>query len=255
MYFDEILASDHYADAIGPAILLDAQVFLMRQREDVFCSSFRLPRDELILPPLPYDPMFVAFPGRFGILVHREIINGAPCWLVMGYENGHTLNCKEQGRRVLPVVTAHGGIPYCTAVDETTGEALPEHALCSEASCFEATVINQARAVETLCGLLNSKAAKVETVSPPRDLQKAREKKGKNPLVEYRVLTLELPPPPKTEQGFGAHASPRLHTCRGHFMTFTEDRPAFGKLSGRFWCPPHWKGQKSSGAILKRYEV
>jgi hypothetical protein len=46
-----------------------------------------------------------------------------------------------------------------------------------------------------------------------------------------------------------------LHKCRGHFKTYTEDAPLFGKYSGRFFVQAHARGKKSNGEILKDYEA
>ena len=47
----------------------------------------------------------------------------------------------------------------------------------------------------------------------------------------------------------------RAHLVRGHFATFTEDAPAFGKPwgIGRFWIPPHIRGDESKGIVEKEY--
>lgn len=48
-----------------------------------------------------------------------------------------------------------------------------------------------------------------------------------------------------------------FHLCRGHFATYTADKPLFGnpKNVGRFWIPPHTKGKKERGEIIKDYAI
>ena len=46
-----------------------------------------------------------------------------------------------------------------------------------------------------------------------------------------------------------------LHVCRGHFATYTEDRKLFGKLTGTFWIPAHFKGLPKNGVITKDYQL
>lgn len=48
-----------------------------------------------------------------------------------------------------------------------------------------------------------------------------------------------------------------FHLCRGHFATYTADRPMFGnpKLVGRYWHPPHTRGKKDRGEIIKDYAI
>jgi hypothetical protein len=46
-----------------------------------------------------------------------------------------------------------------------------------------------------------------------------------------------------------------LHICRGHFANYSEEKPLFGKYSGRFWVPDHVGGRPEAGAVVKNYSV
>jgi hypothetical protein len=46
-----------------------------------------------------------------------------------------------------------------------------------------------------------------------------------------------------------------LHICRGHFSTYSEDKPLFGKYPGTFWVPDHVRGSKERGEVVKDYDV
>lgn len=46
-----------------------------------------------------------------------------------------------------------------------------------------------------------------------------------------------------------------FHLCRGHFATYTQEKPLFGKYAGKFWIAAHTRGQKERGEIIKDYEV
>lgn len=46
-----------------------------------------------------------------------------------------------------------------------------------------------------------------------------------------------------------------LHSCRGHFKTYTPERRLFGKYIGTFWIPPHMRGNAEVGIVQKEYEV
>lgn len=48
-----------------------------------------------------------------------------------------------------------------------------------------------------------------------------------------------------------------FHLCRGHFATYTAEKPMFGnpKLVGRYWHPPHTRGKKERGEIIKDYAM
>lgn len=82
---------------------------------------------------------------------------------------------------------------------------------------------------------------------PDAKLQKARAKRGKQPLFSY--WTLELTPGRlEDRQDFGGtHASPRLHLRRGHPRQY-----APGKYT---WVQPCAVGNKASGMIHKDYRL
>ena len=100
--------------------------------------------------------------------------------------------------------------------------------------------------------------------------------------VKLEDITDDVAPPPKIRRrlkipevkrytlniaGHGARPSrdynegPKgvmpFHLCRGHFATYTADKPMFGnpKLVGRYWHPPHMKGKKENGEIVKDYAI
>lgn len=53
-------------------------------------------------------------------------------------------------------------------------------------------------------------------------------------------------------------ADRRIHIVRGHFATYTADKPLFGRAStgvGKFWHPAHTRGNMAAGAVVKDYEV
>ncbi len=102
--------------------------------------------------------------------------------------------------------------------------------------------------------LLSCKNVTYEQESPPVKLQKSRVKKGKPPLSSYYVLKLK---PTTSRKDYEAKNlwTNRVHLCRGHVREYTEDRPLFGKYTGRFWIPPHVRGDKKQGVIHKDYEI
>jgi hypothetical protein len=46
-----------------------------------------------------------------------------------------------------------------------------------------------------------------------------------------------------------------LHSCRGHFKTYTPEHRLFGRHIGTFWIPPHMRGRAEVGIVKKEYEV
>lgn len=62
---------------------------------------------------------------------------------------------------------------------------------------------------------------------------------------------------PSRDYNEGQQGVMPFHLCRGHFATYTADKPMFGnpKLVGRYWHPPHMKGKKENGEIVKDYAI
>jgi hypothetical protein len=73
----------------------------------------------------------------------------------------------------------------------------------------------------------------------------------------YHVLVVRPPGAKSDHPGEEIGNMPR-HVCRGHFAEYG---PKFGKgllfgrLEGRFYVPPHMKGDAKNGTVLKDYEV
>lgn len=78
-------------------------------------------------------------------------------------------------------------------------------------------------------------------------LQKARAKRGKQPLFSYWTLELDLTRAESSESLGGTHASPRLHLRRGHARQY-----APGKWT---WVQPCVVGNNQSGMVHKDYKV
>ena len=78
-----------------------------------------------------------------------------------------------------------------------------------------------------------------------------------HPRYRYRVLAIDpgalrvrRPDSPPT----GRHGV-SLHICRGHFATYSAERPLFGKYAGTFWIPQHTRGDPRVGFVEKDYAV
>ena len=111
--------------------------------------------------------------------------------------------------------------------------------------------------VLNLCLLiLNCKNIGTETTPAPVKLNNKRKKKGKLPIYSYKTLVIK--PITKKEKAIPKHLwNNRIHLARGHFKTYTEDKPRFGRVGdyGRFWVRPHVRGQNHEGVVMKDYKV
>lgn len=102
---------------------------------------------------------------------------------------------------------------------------------------------------------MNTKNVVMEAVEPNAKENKQRQKHGKLPLMRYHVLKIKPMGRAANDDQGGTHASPALHIRRGHFKTYTDAAPLFGKYVGTFWVDQHIAGKKSDRVVVKDYEV
>lgn len=92
-----------------------------------------------------------------------------------------------------------------------------------------------------------------------RQVRRARERKGLGPLIKYKILHIKPygRQPRKPASGNKTGVKQAVHTTRGHFKTFTADKPAFGKPwgVGTFWVGPFVSGNPEFGLVLKDYHI
>jgi hypothetical protein len=95
--------------------------------------------------------------------------------------------------------------------------------------------------------------------APPSPLieRKPWTKKHGRPLVRYHVLDIDPMRKVLKHEGRSDQVGLKkaLHICRGHFATYTEDAPLFGRITGTFWKPQHVRGSAKHGAVVKDYNV
>jgi hypothetical protein len=87
-----------------------------------------------------------------------------------------------------------------------------------------------------------------ERISPKNSVSK---------LVRYRVLDIAPMRDVLDHEGEARSKGLRhaLHICRGHFKTFTDEAPLFGKHTGQYWWPQHVRGHAGEGMVIKGYAV
>ena len=94
-------------------------------------------------------------------------------------------------------------------------------------------------------------------IEPPAKLSKAWKRKNGRPLARHYVLDIE--PMRQVLQTEGnvdeVGLKQALHICRGHFKTYTPDRPLFGRTTGTFWWPMTARGHSPAGVVSKDYRV
>jgi len=82
-------------------------------------------------------------------------------------------------------------------------------------------------------------------------------RRTKAPVMKFH--TLDINPMREVLRTEGRLAecgiSRAMHICRGHFATYTQESPLFGKYIGTFWRPDHVRGKASDGVVVKDYRV
>lgn len=107
--------------------------------------------------------------------------------------------------------------------------------------------------------VMSCKNVGMELVAAPAALNKKRLKKNKTPVFAYRTLVVDLRGSRTVRPGAQADspgsATQPLHIRFGHYKTYTEERPLFGKHVGRYWWQPVTKGDLAHGKVVKRYKL
>ena len=108
--------------------------------------------------------------------------------------------------------------------------------------------------------MLNCKNVKETEIEPSPKLSKRFRKKTGFPLSRYHILSIGKTYNAKDEQkethteGSEGHARAQ-HIARGHFRTYTPEKPLFGKVHGTFWIDAHVRGDKGEGIVKKDYSI
>ena len=162
----------------------------------------------------------------------------------------------ESLRLTLPKVPDQGAhVMSCLMTPTADGES-PLGSLSDE------LYYNAGADISTMCRFLrllncaNSIFVEVNPKNPPASPKKPREPGSFK--YAYKLLRLDLGKPRGGVHSLGEikHLwSNPLHSCRGHFRTYTPEHGLFGKVAGTFWIPPHMRGNADHGVVVKDYEV
>lgn len=102
--------------------------------------------------------------------------------------------------------------------------------------------------------LFNCKNIEVQDVVPSKSQQKRR--KQVKPLISYKTLVIS--PGSKSKKNANRPhqgGENRVHLCRGHFKTYTEDAPLLGHGVGTYWWAPMARGSRKKGVVHKDYKI
>jgi hypothetical protein len=110
-------------------------------------------------------------------------------------------------------------------------------------------------------GFMNCKNVTVEPMHTPESfakLNRIREINRRKPLVRWSTVVVE-PLKQILRESRGKTGAQRieaaLHIARGHFKTFTEERPLFGRAVGTYFWHQQVRGNAERGSVNKTYDV
>lgn len=103
--------------------------------------------------------------------------------------------------------------------------------------------------------LMNCRNVSVEHVAGAPQTRKRR-KRG-TPSQDHHVIRLPGRPSPANPAAARESAGDPMpfHLVRGHFKTFTDDAPLFGKRVGTYWWGWQTRGKSENGVVTKHYET
>lgn len=113
--------------------------------------------------------------------------------------------------------------------------------------------------VVTAFALMGCRNIDLRDTPPSRQVRRAAARAGLP--APFTVKTLVVRPLARRKQT-DSDAPPNndavpiaLHWVRGHFKTFTAEKPLLGRATGTFWWTPHLAGSKEAGVVVKDYKI
>lgn len=100
-------------------------------------------------------------------------------------------------------------------------------------------------------GLMNCKNVHTEERSTGNVFN--RKKRKRSPKLDYHVIV--LPAPAGGGEDAGGHWDVQRHKVRGHFKTYTADKPLMGRHVGTYWFAWHLRGDAERGRIIADYKL
>lgn len=175
--------------------------------------------------------------------------NGTP--LLIGH-----YRMKDEGGpftgRVMDARLSQIGRHLCLTSAEESGTEVPEHP--SSLASFYFAKIGALYIVDVALRMMHVK--NVELAEVPRKRRKKQRRLRPDERISWRTVKVR----PQGKQYAAADASSlpgmtSLHIVRGHFATYTAEKPLFGKYVGTYWREPHTRGSAEHGEVAKDYEV
>lgn len=143
------------------------------------------------------------------------------------------------------MITTH---PVVRQRAHTLGLDLSELNVLADLACLAITFLH--------CKNIGLADVNCPPASPKRG-KKYRNRQQDDKVDTYKVL--EINPFRQAARAANGGEEPgikkALHICRGHFKTYTPEKPLLGRHTGTFWFPQHIKGNPDQGTVTKDYVV
>jgi hypothetical protein len=98
--------------------------------------------------------------------------------------------------------------------------------------------------------LSNARNVTLESVTPNVHESKQWKRKTGRDLVTFNRIIL----PNRVRESMATGEGPGpLELVKGHFKTYTTERPLFGRITGSWWWEPHLRGSAAQGIKLHDY--
>lgn len=105
-------------------------------------------------------------------------------------------------------------------------------------------------------GWINCRNVELVDVLPSASQRRKRQRKGNLLGMEYKKIVLDgRSRRSLTSNQEAEKRHQRLHVVRGHFKTYTAEKPLMGKLVGQYWWHQQTRGDADLGVIHHEYEV
>jgi hypothetical protein len=104
---------------------------------------------------------------------------------------------------------------------------------------------------------MNCKNVTTTAIEPDAKLNRERTKAGLKPFLRYHTINIDpMKRVLKIEGNIETEGLKRaLHICRGHFATYSPEKPLFGHFAGTVWKPAHVRGTPDEGIVVSDYKI
>lgn len=104
-------------------------------------------------------------------------------------------------------------------------------------------------------GLLNCRNVTTKAHDRSKNTKKRR-RPNRDKAATLEFSTIELPSLSSESISTGVRdGTMARHMARGHFKTFTEEAPLFGKYTGTYWWGWQLRGNRKNGEVISDYKV